>query len=853
MRTAITLLIILALATSACAQQIGNFQYQRIGAAEGREIVLAEGGIARAVIVTPADAPNPVIFAAEELKEHLDAMTGADFQIVETVPEDGAAIILGDCPAAREAGIDVSAIARDGYVVRVRGERIFILGPDDHSEKSAVLFDVKTPFPRDASRYVMEDELGAARWDFERGTLYGVYRFLEELGCRWFFPGEKGSVIPDAPDLAFETVEFREEPAFILRKVGQETWQWYFLDSDRLTNMVNVEEYEDLGWEGRSLRLWLLRMRGSSEWFAFNHRPPRMQLQERYGAEHPEYFALRENGKRDLPPQPGRTGHLCYTEPGVLEITKRDIDAYYAGVPAAEMGLSAHSVRLGTYNNGWSSSAIYGRTVSLLPHDSFIACQCEDCAPYVHPEREYGAQNSELVWQFVEKMANWLQQAHPDSLITCLAYSSYSERPPDLQRLPENVIVGMCPATYARTHNQVAEEHYQDLMRMVGEWSSVNDRKMLIWLHHLYRHREQRRVGVPMLLTGHGERLFRELSQHANMMHIEMDADSLMLEHLNRYVFLKLLFNPNLDAEELVEDYARSFYGPGAEIALAILRDVEQRSMDVARDEPGPVDVWETYFTEDAVQSYRAQADALLTATEGTRYAQAAELFSRWFVGRIEEGRALYVRNVKEVAESGAGQVSIRALVGEITIDGKLDEEAWERSARVNFVSNVDGEPTQYRTDLRLLRAPENLYFSFTCHDPNAGELSTGQGETDSVEVFLDPQHDADSYYWWWIDMAGRTLDWRFPGGGEPKDEDWESGAEVATSVHDDHWIVEVRIPRANMQDGLIEPQGRPWGANFCRSMQHPPVEKDTFSTWSPLIRGKFHQPELFGHIFFVK
>ena len=850
MRTAITLLIIAAtVATCACAQEIGNFQYEPLG----RQIALAQGGFAEAVIVKPADAPNPVIFAAEELKTHLDAMTGADFQIVESVPATGAAIILGDCPEARDAGIDVTAIARDGYVIRVRGERVFILGPDDHSDKSAVLFDVKTPFPREASRYIMEDELGAARWDFERGTLYGVYRFLEELGCRWFFPGEPGSVIPGATDLAFDAVELREEPVFILRKVGQETWQWYYLNSLSTESVVHIEEYEELGWGGRALRLWLLRMRGGSEWFAFNHRPPRMQLEERFGAEHPEYFAVRENGQRDLAPQPGRTGHLCYTEPGVLEITKSDIDAYYAGVPGAEMGFIPHSVRLGTYNNGWSASAIYGRTISLLPHDSFIACQCEDCAPYVHPDRGYGAQNSELVWQFVEKMADWLKDAHPDSLITCLAYSSYSERPPDLERLPDNVIVGMCPALYARTHNQVAEDHYQDMMRMVDEWSGVNDRKMLIWLHHLYRHRAQRRTGVPMLLTHHAQRLFRELSQDANMMHIEMDSDSLMLEHLNRYVFLRLLYNPNLDVDQIVDDYARSFYGPGAEIALAILKDVEARSMDVARDEPGPVAVWEEYFTEEAVANYRVQADALLAATEGTRYAQAAELFSRWFVGRVEEGRALYVRNVKAVAESDAGRVNMHQVQGPISIDGVLAEEDWDFSEVTGFVNNQDGEPTMHATDLRLLYGPENLYVSFTCHDPNAADLSTGEGETDSVEFFFDPQDDADSYYWWWVDMAGRTLDWRFPGGGAPTDKDWESGVEVATSVEDDRWIVEVRIPRGSMDDGMVDPADRPWGANFGRSMRKPPVEKDMYSCWSPLIRGKFHQPELFGEIFFVK
>jgi hypothetical protein len=849
MRITIALLATILLVGAACAQGIGNFEYEPLD----RQIALAEGGVARAVIVAPEGAPHPVVFAAEELKSHLDAMTGARFPIVDTVPETGAAIILGDCPAAREAGIDVDAIARDGYVVRIRGERIFVLGPDDHTDKSAILFDLREPLPRSSGRYTLETHLGPEAWDFQRGTLYGAYRFLEELGCRWFLPGETGQVIPDAPDLAFDAVELREEPVFLLRTVGREAWQWYLLDSSRLEGLVDRREYEELDWDGHALRLWLLRMRGSSEWFAFNHRPPRMEIEERFGEGHPEYFALRENGKRDLPPQPGRTGHLCYTEPGVLELTKSDIDAYYAGVPGEEIGLSERRVRFSKHNNGWPPNAIYGRTVSLLPHDSFVACQCDDCAPYVHPELEYRAQHTELVWQFVEKIARWMETEHPGRLVTCLAYSSYSERPDHLTELPENVVVGLCPAVYARTHNDVAEENYQDLMRMVREWSSVNDRSMLIWMHHLYRHRAQRRRGVPMLLTSFSERLFRDLSEHSRLMFMQMDSDSVMLEHLNRYVFLRLLFNPNLEAEQIVADYAHNFYGPGGEHALAILRDAEERSMDVARDEPGPVQVWENYFTEDAVAGYREQADAMLAVTEGTRYADAAQIFSKWFVGAIERGREAYVRDIKNVAESEGARLDIRPVVGQIEIDGELGEEDWDFSDVGTFVNNQDGRPTEHPTQLRLLHGPENLYFSFTCFDPGAADLPTGEGETDSVELFLDPQNDADSYYWWWIDIAGRTRDWRFPGGDEPTDKDWDSGVEVATGRQDDRWIVEVRIPRASMEDAAEVPAGTAWGANFGRSMVEPPRPVDQFSCWSPLIRGKFHQPELFGEIRFVE
>ena len=308
------------------------------------DLLLAAGGVARAVIVVRENAPAPVRFAAEELEEHLEAMTGGDFRIVDTEPTEGVAIVLGDGPGARNAGIDVGAIARDGYAIRTVGRRLYIAGTDDTTDRSRVLLDVKTPLPRDTGRFAMERLVGEATFDFEHGTLYGVYRFLEDLGVRWFLPGPLGTVVPERPDLSMPPLSLTEAPHYILRKVGTTTWSWYLMDSGHYRDVVNVDEYEEIGYGGRALRLWLLRNRGSSEWFAYNHRPQRLELEARYGQTHPEYFALRENGARDLAPETGRTGHLCYTTEGVFEITKRDIDAYFAGTTAAEMGMSDHIV-----------------------------------------------------------------------------------------------------------------------------------------------------------------------------------------------------------------------------------------------------------------------------------------------------------------------------------------------------------------------------------------------------------------------------------------------------------------------------------------------------------------------------
>jgi hypothetical protein len=843
-------LLLTAVFATAPGRADGLFKLER----GERALVLARDGAARAAIMVQRDAPAAVRFAAEELKEHLDLMTGADFPIVTTQPKEGVAIVLGDCAAVRAAGIDAARIARDGYAIRTSGSVIAIAGRDDATAKGEALFKVKSPFPRTASRYAMEAALGAATWDFERGTLYGVYRFLEELGVRWFLPGTKGRVIPTQPDLSFRELQLHEEPAFILRKVGRATWQWYMTGAARTKHMLNPEEYEDLEWGGNMLRLWLLRMRHSSEWFAFNHRPTRMELEERYGKQFPEYFAVRESGQRDLKPQAGRTGHLCYTEPGVLEITKRDIDDYYAGKTGKELGLSSHRLALNPLNRGWPANAIYSRSVSLLPHDSFRGCYCPRCLAITRQDLPRPHWHSALVWQFVTKVAKWMETAHPQAFILCLAYSSYSERPEGMSQLPANVVVGMCPAQYARTTNDVDEAAYADLMRMVGEWRAVSQRPMLIWLHHLYRYRKERRLGMPMLLTSLYERMFRDLSKHANMMHIEMDPDSIMLEHLNRYVMLKLLYNPNLSAEALVDDYAERFYGPGGELIGPLLKDMEKRCLAAARTHANSIDMWEKHFDADTIARYRADTDRMLERVRGTPHAEAGRLFSTWFLGAIENGRAQYVHHVKKVADGEGAKISIRALVGEITIDGVLDEEGWERSARLRrFIGNTSGEPTRLNTEVRLLRAPEHLYFAFVCQDPNTPKLSEKKGDAETVEIFLDPEHDHDSFYQILIDLGGRVQDWYFEGGGEPADATWDSGAKVAVKRGTDSWVIEVQLPRDRIKGGLERPAGRPWGANFCRSMKYPPRPEDTFSGWSPLLRGRFAQPDLFGHIFFVK
>jgi len=148
---------------------------------------LADGGKALASILVPASADRVTRFAAAELKTYLGKISGADFQVREVRPEapaDGEpAICLG--PGRWEETPDPSPDPCeppfDGFTIRSRGDRIFIRGRNS------------------------------------RSTLFGVYAFLEDLGCAFIEPGIER--IPQGGRLSVHVREREETAAFPLRNL----------------------------------------------------------------------------------------------------------------------------------------------------------------------------------------------------------------------------------------------------------------------------------------------------------------------------------------------------------------------------------------------------------------------------------------------------------------------------------------------------------------------------------------------------------------------------------------------------------------------------------------------------------
>ncbi|RMD80879.1 MAG: hypothetical protein D6820_06100 [Lentisphaerae bacterium] len=165
-----------------------------------------------------------------------------------------------------------------------------------------------------------------------------------------------------------------------------------------------------------------------------------------------------------------------------------------------------------------------------------------------------------------------------------------------------------------------------------------------------------------------------------------------------------------------------------------------------------------------------------------------------------------------------------------ITIDGRLDESAWNHAATTpNFTNPIDQRPgdladlPQYMTSAKLLWDPEHLYITFICHSPGRWWATFTQHDSpiykqDVVEIFLRISPDLSRFYELLATPNGTTfdcfhhwlrtptypahsIDWRQARSYARKSVTWDlpgfiARGETITSENGIHtWIIECAIP----------------------------------------------------------
>ena len=167
-----------------------------------------------------------------------------------------------------------------------------------------------------------------------------------------------------------------------------------------------------------------------------------------------------------------------------------------------------------------------------------------------------------------------------------------------------------------------------------------------------------------------------------------------------------------------------------------------------------------------------------------------------------------------ETARFDKNVVAVR-ITEEISLDGRLDEPAWDLAVpATEFVQRRPnpGAPSAERTEVRVLFDDENLYVGFYCFDSQADQLVVNDLEedfnfrgSDGVTLAIDSRHDLRSGFLFVANPAGAKSD------GQVSltrlDLDWDGVWDVSASRNDEGWFAEFAIPFKTLRFTLAESQ----------------------------------------------
>lgn len=157
-----------------------------------------------------------------------------------------------------------------------------------------------------------------------------------------------------------------------------------------------------------------------------------------------------------------------------------------------------------------------------------------------------------------------------------------------------------------------------------------------------------------------------------------------------------------------------------------------------------------------------------------------------------------------------------------LTLDGKLDEPAWQdaQSFTLTQQSPHPGQPSPYKTEVRVLVSNDAVYFGFLCYDPNPKAIAVHtqrrDGDVvgdDTISIVLDTYGDRRTGYFFQINAAGTRVDGLIAG-PESASLDWDGIWDARTARFSDGWSAEIVIPTRTLSftRGLDR-----WGLNIER------------------------------------
>jgi hypothetical protein len=374
------------------------------------------------------------------------------------------------------------------------------------------------------------------------GTFYGVCEFLERyLGVRWLMEGPLGEVAPKQATIEIGPVDLRQEPVLCMRGNASRR-----VSADESSNAGSWSAYMRLG-----SRVKISTGHAYGGWW------------DKYHEQYPYIFAMQPNGTRINANERER---LCESNPTLWQLVAQEKIKELRANP----DLLAASI---SENDGGPNKF----------------CSCATCRSWDSPETQerfradpnlYLHQESDLisdrVYHFYNEIAKLVQKELPDRYVSGYAYSVYQTGPVrDYPDHSDNLIIGYVGFD--------TEEYINDTARVAQredwlKWSKLT-RHLFLRPNLLLQP-----ISLPIIYTHKLADDLRFMADHGmwGATYGSGNGGNWGTQGLNYYVLAKMLWDPHRDVDQVIDDYCRAAYGPGAGAMKEYYRRAEDLSNRIA-------------------------------------------------------------------------------------------------------------------------------------------------------------------------------------------------------------------------------------------------------------------------------
>lgn len=431
---------------------------------------------------------------------------------------------------------------------------------------------------------------------------------------------------------------------------------------------------------------------------------------EVYYEDHPEYFAM-VNGKR-IPTQ------LCLANKDALEITIQSLRRMIAANPKAKY---------------WSVSQ----------NDNRDYCTCDQCKAV--DDRE-GSPSGSII-QFVNQVAD----NFPDKTISTLAYE-YGRHAPKTLRPRENVNIMLCSIEAYRDKPLDQDPHSADFVQDVKDWGKIA-KDIIVWdyiiqFNHLVSPFPNLHVLKPNLqfFAANGVNAMFEQGNR------EVGGE---FSELRAYIVSKLMWDPNADADAIMNDFLQGYYGAAAKPIRTYIDEMKNallQSGKPLRIFGTPNEARESYLKPELMTRYRQlfdEAEAAVSADpvllERVRIARQPLVYAT-----LEQAKKIYT-GTEGIFEKVNGQWRARTEMREL-IDPFTDLCIRQG---VSQLKEWSCSPEEYRSAFyRMLSQGMNEHLAY---GKNVTFVTPAAGlPANASTVITDGFRGAQDYDYNWLSLSGK-------------------------------------------------------------------------------------------------